>query len=278
MQVIDGLQRISTICSFFEEEGWIMAESDDIDKRISGVSVKEIKTKSPQIFQDIQNVTLPVTLLRCDHSNPKHSEYIFTIFRRLNTGGMKLTNQEIRNAVYAGKFNELLQSLNSDSLWAALLKKTTGQKNADDRFRSIELVLKVFAFYDNLAEYHGKLNVFLNEYMQRLRDLSVSEIETKKSLFEKSFQVLDAGLFPRKSATRLSGVAFETVFYGVSKNLKFLTSLEPKPLRDFMKGAYSSLMSDDVFSPKNLREGIYKKQKVLDRMTVSARAFSGQKK
>lgn len=37
--------------------------------------------------------------------------YLFTIFHRLNSGGSKLTNQEIRNCIYNGDLNNLLKEI-----------------------------------------------------------------------------------------------------------------------------------------------------------------------
>ena len=42
---------------------------------------------------------------------------IYHIFERLNTGGTELKEQEIRNCVYHGKLNDLLNKLNEDKYW-----------------------------------------------------------------------------------------------------------------------------------------------------------------
>lgn len=132
MQVIDGLQRIDTIRQLFEDTEWRLSPLTDIDRRLSGKTIKEIQESNPEVLSDIENFALPVTLLRCDYSKTDHVEYIFTIFRRLNTGGLKLTNQEIRNAIFSGPFNVFLKECNNTKQWSELLKKTTGQSNKDD--------------------------------------------------------------------------------------------------------------------------------------------------
>jgi hypothetical protein len=274
MQVIDGLQRISTICTFFTDDSWVLADLEDVDRRIKGKSVKQIREDDPEVIQSIENVALPVTLLRCDHSNPHHSEYIFTIFRRLNTGGMKLTNQEIRNAVYSGSFNDFLISENLLSSWASLLKKTISQSNIDNRFSSVELILKTFAFYDKLTSYKGRLNVFLNEYMQEHRKDTEGNLLMKKELLARTCGLMDNHMFPRKVPTRLSSVVFETLVYAIAKNINSLEELPEAELRKFLKNQYQSLLSDDTFSSENIRQGIYKRQKVIDRLNTAERYFS----
>lgn len=186
MQVIDGLQRIDTIRQFFEDGSWQLSLLEDIDKRISGKTIQEIKESNPEVMSDIENFALPVTLLRCDYSQKNHIEYVFTIFRRLNTGGLKLTNQEIRNAIFSGPFNDFLKKCNDMKHWGNLLKKTTGQKNKDDRFRSIEIILKFFAFYDRLSRYKPGLSNYLNEYMKDSRFPQEDILNKKKDLFDRT--------------------------------------------------------------------------------------------
>ena len=110
--VIDGLQRISTIVEFLDavenDKDLVLSSLDDIDDRLSGKSIKQIKKYSPDVISFIENVSIPVTVLRCDLSKENHMEYIFTIFHRLNTGGTKLNNQEIRNCIFNGNFNDIL--------------------------------------------------------------------------------------------------------------------------------------------------------------------------
>ena len=98
--VIDGLQRMNSIINFLSNDEWKLSELEDIDEKLSGKTVHTIKTKSKDLFDRVQNVMIPVTVIRCDYSKLTHNEYLFTIFHRLNSGGVKLNNQEIRNCIY----------------------------------------------------------------------------------------------------------------------------------------------------------------------------------
>jgi len=86
-QVVDGLQRMSSIIRFLSENDWRLSNLPDIDKRISNKTVDYIKREHPDIYSRIENTTIPVTVLRCDLSKRSHQEYLFTIFHRLNKGG-----------------------------------------------------------------------------------------------------------------------------------------------------------------------------------------------
>jgi hypothetical protein len=104
--VIDGLQRISTIIRFLRGDDWRLADLNDIHKSIAGKNTATIKNSKSgelkQIYTRVQNQSIPINVLRCDLSKRSHNEYIFTIFHRLNSGGLKLSNQEIRNCIYSG--------------------------------------------------------------------------------------------------------------------------------------------------------------------------------
>ncbi|MEO0621845.1 MAG: DUF262 domain-containing protein [Pseudomonadota bacterium] len=100
--VIDGLQRMATIIKFLKGDAWRISKLDDIDKEISGKSAATIKNSTGKLrtyFTRVQNQSLPINVLRCDFSKKSHMEYLFTIFHRLNAGGIKLNNQEIRNCI-----------------------------------------------------------------------------------------------------------------------------------------------------------------------------------
>ena len=79
----------------------------------TGKKVSEIRKQYPGIIEIVENVTLPITVLRCDYSKESHNNYLFTIFHRLNSGGKKLTNQEIRNCkveLFQALFYDVIRS------------------------------------------------------------------------------------------------------------------------------------------------------------------------
>lgn len=83
--VIDGLQRISTIISFLTNDEYQLSELDDIDPKISGKTVAAIKSKNKTLYDRVENLTIPITVLRCDYEKKTHMDYLFTIFHRLNS-------------------------------------------------------------------------------------------------------------------------------------------------------------------------------------------------
>lgn len=125
-KVIDGLQRMASIIRFLSgDPNWVLSRLDDIEQDLSGKSAKSfLNPDSPlhHLYQRVENLTLPITVLRCDYSKKSNTNYLFTIFHRLNTGAMKLNNQEIRNCIYSGAFNNMLKELNKTTEWMRLNK------------------------------------------------------------------------------------------------------------------------------------------------------------
>src|SRR5439155_18378067 len=93
----------------------------------------------------------------------------FEIFERLNTGSVSLNDQELRNCVYRGKFNDLLKELSTYSDFRYLL----GLDGADSRMNDVAFVLRFAAFYFNTyLKYKAPIKLFLNHTMLRYQNIS----------------------------------------------------------------------------------------------------------
>lgn len=271
-QVIDGLQRMWSIIRFLEGKDWTLSKLEDIDPRISGQPVQaflEAKSTLSAYRSQVQNFTLPVTIMRCDYSKKEHQEFIFMIFHRLNRLGSKLNNQEIRNCIFSGRFNDLLKELNKDPRWLGLNKM---RKAEGHRFVTEEIILRFFAFHDRYLKYDGHLAGFLNTYMSDFRNVDDAFLLEKKSLFDTTVKVVFEQIFEKKMARKLSISVLEAVLVGVSLNHNHLAKL---PTADIQK-MYIQLLTKEEFSDDNLREGIAGKDKVIARLNIANKLFSGR--
>lgn len=261
--IIDGLQRMNSIINFLSDDEWKLSELDDIDERLSGKTVHTVKTKSKEVFERVQNVMIPVTVIRCDYSKLTHNEYLFTIFHRLNSGGVKLNNQEIRNCIYNGSLNTLLKKLAK----ATETKKLFGLKS---RFANEEMILRFFAFNERLDTYNGKLSKFLNDYMFDNRDLDNATIEAKTLLYSKTINLVYETIFNKTSATSLGKTFLEGLLYGVSQNLEKLELETPEAV----KLLFENFKLLPEYSVQSLKEGLSAKTKVNDRFISSKNCFA----
>lgn len=268
--VIDGLQRISSIVKFLNAEitnEWKLSKLDDIDDRISGKTNVTIKTRYNDLYNKVQNTVLPITVLRCDYSKKSHMNYLFTIFHRLNTGGSKLSNQEIRNCIYNGTFNTFLKNAASTANYVALFDV---DPEKIDRFSNEELILRFIAFSYNLPAYKGHLAKFLNDFMDSNKKASETIILEYKSLFDRTISLLYTRILDNQQIPRMSKATTEALFVGIAKNITALEHIQDNQL---LQDKYNNLRQDDLFSLDNLKEGLAQKDKVITRINKAIEIF-----
>lgn len=165
-EVVDGLQRISTLIHFMSDSGVALAELG-VDQSLTLVGLKKLASFNDFTYQDLPTPlrlhfskrSIRVTALS-DKSDP---EIRFEVFERLNKGGVTLTPQEVRACIFRGPFAELLRELASGDKFTKLVK--VQQLHHNDGTRE-EIVLKFFAYLDRSDKYDGKVKEFLNEYMK----------------------------------------------------------------------------------------------------------------
>src|SRR5204862_4091150 len=107
----------------------------------------------------LKNSVLRAFIMKQIH--PADDTSILEIFERLNTGGMILQGQEIRNCIYEGTFNELLKKLNTNNNW----RKIVGTPTEDKRMRDVELILRFLALFYNVENYNKPMKMFLHKFM-----------------------------------------------------------------------------------------------------------------
>jgi len=270
--VIDGLQRMASIIRFLSgDPTWTLSRLDDIDPDLCGRPAKDFLDPSSQLnryFQRVENLTLPITVLRCDYSKKQHTRYLFTIFHRLNTGAMRLNNQEIRNCIYAGPFNELIKELNKNTDWMRLnrMKSDSGY-----RFTKQELILRMFAFHDTYMTYGGRLARFLNDYMDDNKNISDSEADIKRDLFNRTVKVVLNKVFEGVAPSKTPLSIVEATLVGISRNLNNVEAMLPEEV----SRRYQQLLEHNEFSENKLLEGLSGKARVIGRMDAAIGAFAG---
>lgn len=269
--IIDGLQRMSTIIRFLSDENWELSTLKDISPKIAGRMVSEFKeyhSSLHKFYEWIINLTLPINVLRCDYSKQHHMNYLFMTFYRLNTGGTKLNNQEIRNCIYNGTFNETLKKLNMNDLWMKINQMEAGKTY---RFMKEELILRFFAFHEDFKNYKGSLTRFLNNYMSKNRNLKVNQLDKMETLFVRTVDIIYNKIF-HKTSEKLTNSILILLMFGVAENLEYLEKLEEFKVRSL----YEKFIAVDLFSEKALIEDISGREKVICRFNNTKEIFSGK--
>jgi len=268
-KVIDGLQRMSSIISFLDDKPWRMKSLDDIHPLLRGVRNIDLKNGSEEeqrLFATVQDVSIPITVLRCDYSQPSHMQYLFTIFHRLNSGGVRLNNQEIRNCIYSGAFNDALKNFDkSDENWIRVRRRVWGSHK---RFRSVELLLRALAFSDQYEQYDGNLARFLNRYMHERVEMSVNEAEgTISRLKSMSYAAVEA--LGKDKTHKISMTFIEAMLVGILRNL---TNSEDKSA-EILQGCFAQMLSEPSFA-EAAKYAIASEANVKQRMVAAIHVFS----
>ncbi|WOD43474.1 DUF262 domain-containing protein [Hwangdonia lutea] len=264
--VIDGLQRIQSIINFLSKEEWTLSPLEDIDPAISGKSIRSIKKNNPSYYSRVQNLTIPITVIRCNHNKKEHLEYLFTIFHRLNSGGTKLNNQEIRNCIYSGSFNEFLKSITVFKHYQSLFDIDS---NKNYRFSFEELNLRFFALSEDFENYSGRLSKWLNDYMFSNRFLDDNTIEIKRKEFEDVITIIYTRVFENTAVKKISKSIIEAIYVGVQRNLQDI-----KKSQTILNQKYQTLRQDPLFSSDELSEGVARKNKVIKRLNRAVEIFA----
>src|SRR5439155_2993208 len=128
--------------------------------------------------------------------------------------------QEIRNCVYHGPFNELLNVLNGDPNW----RKIIGKQVADARMRDIEMILRFVALYFFADNYKKPMKDFLSTAMKKKRNLPKEEAESLGDKFrETCASIIKAlGTAPFHVTSRMNPAVFDAVFTATAKHLGHL--------------------------------------------------------
>lgn len=299
-ELVDGLQRVSTFISFFgdlksngqqidcqvQSNSLVANEEEDIDEYDDeGTDATETKNKwilqeggLVKALQGFNVDTLPgnlkinlkravcrVEILRGESSTSMKYE----LFKRLNSGGSKLTPQEIRNAIYRGvdpRLNELLLKIANNELFRQLTALSTGRL---DELYDQELVLRFFAFYNNSENIDDNMERFLNSFMEETVKNTDFDYEGYEALLMRVLQLVgsanDDKIF-RNHRGFFVPAYFEGILIGVAQNIdKYTDNI------DLLKTKITELKSDAEFrrfsgSASNSRSRIRNRLQRIDQI------------
>ncbi|SDM31641.1 DUF262 domain-containing protein [Allokutzneria albata] len=154
-EVIDGLQRITTISDYLEGKF-----------ELKGIPVlSELEGKFFSDLSQRDQRRLSGRTIRCivitEDSDP---DIKFDVFERLNTGSARLGAQELRNCIYRGELNDFLRRVSELPYFTGIL---SGIRNRRMEFE--ELALRFLALHGTIVSYRPPLRQLLNEYMRKNR-------------------------------------------------------------------------------------------------------------
>lgn len=218
-ELVDGLQRISTILSFFgilrtlpDKNNWIMCKGD-IAKNLENLACKDLPLK----FQlNIKRASCRVEIIKWNSVFDMRYE----LFNRLNTGGSELTDQEIRNAIFRGvskDFNTFLKRCAEIPEFVSLVQPTERQL---EQLYMDELVLRFCSLYDFKEELSDNISQHMTNYMRDIVGNS-ERIPELERVFKETIKILSpiGKKTFRGSNNVFSTSLFDCVTFGIAKHL-----------------------------------------------------------
>lgn len=202
-EVIDGLQRLTSVFNFFGNE-----------YELRGLEIK--KDLNGCKFQDLSSILQKklkhCTLRTFELSQETPKDLMFLIFERLNTGGISLNEMEIRNCLYRGKLNNLIKEL-------AQFKEfmhCVNQKNIHRRMKDRALILRFLAFYQmTYMKARRGLKAFFNEFCETYRNPTEKKLDEFRNQFKQAskaaFSIFGKNGFRLRDGRSVNASVFQVV-------------------------------------------------------------------
>jgi len=243
--LIDGLQRVSSYLHLrgeldaphldppIRKEQKLVFTDCDIVTELNGKTFDDLGT-ALQIR--LKRAFVRVEVVR-EGSDPR---FKYHMFKRLNTGGMLLSNQQLRNCTIRlldATFNDFIIELSNLPDFRNCTDSLTNEQtnSAFDQ----ELVLRFFAFKNDRAKYVHDIADFLTEYMEGVSEPDETrripfDYSTEREIFEKTFKVFNSTLkeksFCYANKTRTTITSGFSVYYFKAFTLciqKVMDTLDP---------------------------------------------------
>ncbi|EPR7720644.1 DUF262 domain-containing protein [Klebsiella variicola] len=283
--VIDGQQRLTSLFRFIKatEIENLFPGSGLTPLKLVGLKIiSEINGKEYLQLDRVLRSNIAKRAIRCIVVLNESDEALkFEVFERLNTGSASLSDQEVRNCIYRGSYNELLKRLARYEKFQELV--SLPEQDAKS-MKTVELVLRFMAYREltTTSEYSDNYSEYLNLHMEENREVSLPRAESIESLFygtvDLIYEVLGPGTAFRKPKNqtdpnegffqnRINGSIYE------SQMVAFSRAYEHGWHEDLAAKAFNVFQIDGYW--KSLFQGTSKKNSALNRSTILTEALMG---
>ena len=217
--ILDGKQRLLSLMQFVGR-----ASGQNNLFRLTGLDVRHDLNKfdynglnSIRHLRDLNafmSHTIRATIIR----NWPSWLFLHIVFERLNSGNLKLSPQELRQAIAPGPFTEYMDeaTISSNPLQSLL-----GRTSPDPRMRDVELLVRHIAFRSRVGSYRGRMREFLDEtcveFNSRWREVEGELKEEVKNLYEAVYFLIEvfgqSGIARKEDLRIFNRSIFDAVSY-----------------------------------------------------------------
>ena len=261
--VIDGQQRLKTLQSFYSgllrERKFRLA---GVREPWNGLTYDELDPDDQLRLDD--SIVHAVIF---NQESPEDSiDSIHFVFERINSGGIRLSAQEIRNCIAEGRFTDLTKELNENESWRNIYGKPS------PRAKDQELITRVLAFLDRPDEYERPMAAFLTRFTKDMNDETPEKLDSLRKSFEDAselcWQALNGEAF--RPVRSLNAAVLESVMSELARRLQ---KSSPAPTAEAIKAAYDNLLSSTEYR-SGWEKATADEENVKTRMKLAHLAFS----
>lgn len=219
---------------------------------------------SPEDKDTIEQSVIHATIFQQDYPKEKDRS-IYEVFERINTGGMRLSYQEIRACVSFGKFSSLLRDLNSNKDWRSIFGKQS------TRLKDEELILRFFALLHWGDKYKKPMREFLDEFLDDNRDFELFGQAALSKEFSDTIATAHATFGDKafRVGQSLNAAIYDSVLVGLAKRLAV------GPIKDnkVLEHAYLELFKNKEYEVAFIR-ATSDDENVRNRLRITTDAFA----
>ncbi len=272
--IVDGQQRLITLQRFLDgvwDKRTRRQGNRDVDVTVQfdlqdvadAWGGKTFNTLEKDDRDAIENYLIHATIFRQDQPRDLDRS-IYEVFERINTGGLRLSAQEIRACISYGKLVLQLEELAELPAWRTVYGKRS------PRLKDEELILRFFAFVENKERYTRPMRVFLDKYLDENKDLEDLRIVKLRQVFERTLETLRGAVGDRlfRPENALNAAVYDAVMVGCALRL----DRGPISDRAGLRSAYEALLSNPDFE-RYYKRATADDESVKGRMELASKAF-----
>ena len=219
--VIDGMQRLLTIFSYFDGAFPENTPHAGREFRIAGINEDNaLHGKTFDELDEDDRKRLRDSSLRAMtivHNDPADRSGMYEIFERLGAGAVPPAPQEVRSCAYRGPLSEMIGDLNALEAWRDVL----GRPDPDPRMKDRELVLRYMALFHDGDKYEHPMKSFLSDFMGAHMDPGDEYLDAERRRFVATCRAVVEKLGPAPFNNRhgqLQVPLFDSVFVAFAGN------------------------------------------------------------
>lgn len=268
-ELVDGLQRISTVLSFFgklkdKKKNNLKLDEGSIVKELKGFTINTLPLKYKLL---LKRAVCRVEIIRID----SEFDMKYELFKRLNTGGLTLTPQEIRNCVFRGdnnKFNGFINKLGSNKSFRKIVKISEPDK---EKMQYEELILRYLSLKNKKTRFGQNIQDHFDQYMMEVVSQKVRfDYPQEERLFLVIIDILSKSrknLF-KMSRRNFSTSVFDSVMLSMAENLDHF---QEKGI-DYIEHKLPYLIKDSEFK-RNAGSASSSQSKINAKLKIAKKIF-----